>query len=162
MATQNATRQILSRSFLQQAQDWQRRVGPLASSRGLIASGAYSHVLLSVWHRQILHINGKLSHLLSHLSHGSSRCDKRCGLQRCVEQVGNTVRLAHTPEAVSRNDSAVPLEAATRRVELSQCRDPDGLVDIRASFGRGIGDKQRPLAREGLCNGYQAAGGCMR
>lgn len=31
MATQNATRQILSRSFLQQAQDWQRKVGPLAS-----------------------------------------------------------------------------------------------------------------------------------
>lgn len=109
MATQNATRQILSRSFLQQAQDWQRKVGPLASTRELIASGAYSHVLLSVWHRQILYINGKLSHLVSHQYHGSSTCDKRCGLRRCFEQVDDAVRLAHTPEAVSRNDSAVPL-----------------------------------------------------
>lgn len=71
MATQSATRQILRRSFLQQAQNWQREVGLLASSWRLIASGAYSHVLLSFWHRQILYIKGKLPHLLSHQSHGS-------------------------------------------------------------------------------------------
>lgn len=107
MATKNATRQILSRSFLQQAQDWQLRVGPLASSRRLIASRAYSHVLLLVWHHQILYIKGKLSHLVSHLFHGSLRCGRRCGLRKCIKQVDDTVRFAHTLGAVSRNDSAV-------------------------------------------------------
>lgn len=109
------------------------------------------------WHRQILYIKGKLSNLLSHKSHGSSRCDRpaACGLRRCVEQVDNTVRLSYTPEVVFRNDFTLPLRAATRRIELSQCRDPDGLVNIRASFGRGIGEKQRPVARQGLCNGCQ-------
>lgn len=97
MATKNATRQILSRSLLQQAQDWQPRVGPLACSRRLIASRADSHVLLSVWHRQILYIKGKLSHLVSHLFHGSLRCGRRCGLWRCIKQVDDTVRFAHTP-----------------------------------------------------------------
>lgn len=76
MATQNATRQILSRSFLQEAQDWHRRVGRLACSRRLIASGAYSHVhFVSLTASDPVH-KGELSHLLSHQSHGSSRCDR--------------------------------------------------------------------------------------
>lgn len=61
MVTQNATRQILSRSFLQEAHDWQRKVGPLASSWRLIASDAYSHILLSVWRAQITYMKRKLS-----------------------------------------------------------------------------------------------------